>query len=120
VGVHQTWLYVCSSALPPYVFAGSAHEAQHASRQVAAGRWTRSQRGSRHGGCLAGGMFYGPRVFDPVLIIAQIVVLQCLWYISLGCLLWLLLGAPPAPACTASGCFWVASLRCCSLVYRVL
>jgi Integral membrane protein S linking to the trans Golgi network len=38
-------------------------------------------------------MFYGPRVFDPVLIVAQIVVLQCLWYISLGCLLWLLLGA---------------------------
>lgn len=37
-------------------------------------------------------MFYGPRVFDPLLIIAQIVVLQCLWYISLGCLLWLLLG----------------------------
>jgi Integral membrane protein S linking to the trans Golgi network len=38
-------------------------------------------------------MFYGPRVFDPVLISAQIVVLQCLWYLSLGCLLWLLLGA---------------------------
>mmetsp|Transcript_19402 Transcript_19402/g.58634 ORF Transcript_19402/g.58634 Transcript_19402/m.58634 type:complete len:214 (+) Transcript_19402:381-1022(+) len=37
-------------------------------------------------------MFYGPKVWDPVLIISQIVALQCLWYLSLCCLLWLLLG----------------------------
>lgn len=37
-------------------------------------------------------MFYGPKVWDPVLIISQIVAVQCLWYLSLGCLLWLLLG----------------------------
>ncbi len=37
-------------------------------------------------------MWHGARVFDPLLIVAQICVLQCLWYMSLGCLLWLLLG----------------------------
>ena len=44
-----------------------------------------------------GAMFFGPRTFDPVLIIAQIIAMQCLWYISLGCLLWLLLGEHAAP-----------------------
>ncbi len=38
-------------------------------------------------------MWHGAKIFDPVLIVAQIFVLQCVWYISLGCLLWLLLGA---------------------------
>lgn len=37
-------------------------------------------------------MWVGPTRWDPVLIVAQIIVLQCLFYISLGCLLWLLLG----------------------------
>jgi protein SYS1 len=37
-------------------------------------------------------MFYGAHVWDPVLIIAQIVTLQCLFYVSLGVLLWALLG----------------------------
>lgn len=37
-------------------------------------------------------MFYGPKVWDPVLIVSQIIAVQCLWYLSLGCLLWLLLG----------------------------
>eukprot|EP00884_Botryococcus_braunii_P022006 jgi/Botrbrau1/848/Bobra.0352s0042.1 len=38
-------------------------------------------------------MFYGAQVWDPVLIIAQIVTLQCLFYISLGLLLFLLAGS---------------------------
>ncbi|KAK9796705.1 hypothetical protein WJX73_006494 [Symbiochloris irregularis] len=37
-------------------------------------------------------MFYGNSTWDPVLIIAQIISLQCLFYISLGLLLWLLVG----------------------------
>mmetsp|Transcript_24379 Transcript_24379/g.46262 ORF Transcript_24379/g.46262 Transcript_24379/m.46262 type:complete len:135 (-) Transcript_24379:1014-1418(-) len=37
-------------------------------------------------------MFYGTSVFDPILIIAQIVSMQCLHYLSLGLLQWLLLG----------------------------
>lgn len=36
----------------------------------------------------------GSMTQDPVLIISQIVALQCLWYLSLCCLLWLLLGMP--------------------------
>lgn len=38
-------------------------------------------------------MFYGNSTWDPVLIVAQIISLQCLFYISLGLLLWLLVGA---------------------------
>mmetsp|Transcript_56477 Transcript_56477/g.178687 ORF Transcript_56477/g.178687 Transcript_56477/m.178687 type:complete len:165 (+) Transcript_56477:390-884(+) len=37
-------------------------------------------------------MFYGTTVWDPVLIIAQIVCLQSSYYLSLGALLWLLVG----------------------------
>mmetsp|Transcript_4185 Transcript_4185/g.4839 ORF Transcript_4185/g.4839 Transcript_4185/m.4839 type:complete len:174 (-) Transcript_4185:639-1160(-) len=37
-------------------------------------------------------MFYGATVWDPILIIAQIVSMQCLYYLSLGILQWLLLG----------------------------
>ncbi len=41
-------------------------------------------------------MFYGAQVWDPVLIVAQIVTLQCLFYLSLGALLFVFVGAPPA------------------------
>lgn len=37
-------------------------------------------------------MFYGAQVWDPVLIIAQITAVQCLFYISLGLLQWLVVG----------------------------
>lgn len=37
-------------------------------------------------------MFYGTQQWDPILITAQIVGLQCLFYLSLGLLLWLLVG----------------------------
>ena len=37
-------------------------------------------------------MFYGTQVWDPVLIVAQIVTIQCLFYISFGLLLWTLVG----------------------------
>ena len=37
-------------------------------------------------------MFYGTQVWDPVLIVAQIVTIQCLFYISFGLLLWILVG----------------------------
>ena len=39
-------------------------------------------------------MFYGASVWDPWLIIAQIVTVQCLYYLSFGLLLYLLLGEP--------------------------
>mmetsp|Transcript_22606 Transcript_22606/g.31505 ORF Transcript_22606/g.31505 Transcript_22606/m.31505 type:complete len:190 (+) Transcript_22606:236-805(+) len=38
-------------------------------------------------------MFYGATVFDPIIIIAQIVSMQCLSYLSLGMFQWLLLGS---------------------------
>lgn len=44
-----------------------------------------------------GAMFYGTAVWDPVLIVAQIVTLQCLFYLSLGALLFLFVGAQPSP-----------------------
>ncbi|XP_027344416.1 protein SYS1 homolog isoform X2 [Abrus precatorius] len=37
-------------------------------------------------------MFYGAVVWDPWLIVAQIVCLQCLYYITLGFLLFILVG----------------------------
>ncbi|KAH7297794.1 hypothetical protein KP509_25G013200 [Ceratopteris richardii] len=37
-------------------------------------------------------MFYGAMVWDPWLIVSQIVCMQCLSYLSLGLLLWLLVG----------------------------
>jgi hypothetical protein len=60
-------------------------------------------RGRRRGGGRSGGileavreggtqrlkaMFYGAMVWDPWLILAQIVCIQCLYYISLGILLY--------------------------------
>lgn len=38
-------------------------------------------------------MFYGASIFDPLLITAQILCMQCLNYLSLGLLQWLLLGS---------------------------
>eukprot|EP00217_Crustomastix_stigmatica_P008753 CAMPEP_0183806170 /NCGR_PEP_ID=MMETSP0803_2-20130417/38864_1 /TAXON_ID=195967 /ORGANISM="Crustomastix stigmata, Strain CCMP3273" /LENGTH=167 /DNA_ID=CAMNT_0026050931 /DNA_START=145 /DNA_END=651 /DNA_ORIENTATION=- len=38
-------------------------------------------------------MFYGATVWDPVMIIAQIACVQCLFYMSLGVLLWMTVGA---------------------------
>ena len=37
-------------------------------------------------------MFYGAAVWDPWLIVAQIVCIQCLYYIALGVLLAILVG----------------------------
>lgn len=42
--------------------------------------------------CRVGVMFYGAVVWDPWLIVAQIVCLQCMYYITLGLLLSLLVG----------------------------
>lgn len=58
----------------------------------------------RAGASRAEAMFYGAPVWDPALIVAQIVTLQCLFYLSLGALLFLFVGAPPSlypPCCTA-------------------
>ena len=38
-------------------------------------------------------MFYGAAVWDPWLILAQIITVQCLFYLSFGLLLYLFLGA---------------------------
>lgn len=38
-------------------------------------------------------MFYGAVVWDPWLIVAQIVTLQCLYYLTLGVFLTLLVGS---------------------------
>ena len=43
-------------------------------------------------------MFYGQQAWDPILICAQILAIQALWYLSLGSLLWLLLGTPASLA----------------------
>lgn len=40
-----------------------------------------------------GAMFYGVAVWDPWLIVAQIVSLQCLFYLTLGLLLSVLVGS---------------------------
>ena len=37
-------------------------------------------------------MFYGATVWDPWLIITQIITVQCLFYLSFGLLLYILLG----------------------------
>ena len=39
-------------------------------------------------------MFYGANVWDPWLILAQIITVQCLFYLSFGLLLYVLLGEP--------------------------
>ena len=39
------------------------------------------------------GQFYGGTVWDPVLILAQILTLQCLFYVTLGVFLFILVGA---------------------------
>lgn len=38
-------------------------------------------------------MFYGTMVWDPWLIVSQIVCLQCLYYLSLGMFMWILVGS---------------------------
>jgi hypothetical protein len=40
-------------------------------------------------------MLYGAAVFDPVHIIAQIIAVQCLSYLSLTLLTWLVVGERP-------------------------
>ena len=55
-----------------------------------------SQMSLRAGVSRAEAMFYGVQVWDPALIVAQIVTLQCLFYLSLGALLFLFVGAPPS------------------------
>lgn len=51
-------------------------------------------------------MFYGQQTWDPILICGQILALQALFYLSLGSILWLLLGARgwqgPRERCIAS------------------
>ncbi|XP_031485207.1 uncharacterized protein LOC116254167 [Nymphaea colorata] len=37
-------------------------------------------------------MFYGSVVWDPLLIVSQIVCLQCLYYLTLGLFMWILVG----------------------------
>ena len=39
-----------------------------------------------------GGQLYGSGLWDPVMILAQIAAMQCLYYISLGILLSLFVG----------------------------
>lgn len=39
-------------------------------------------------------MFYGANVWDPWLILAQIITVQCLFYLSFGLLLYVFLGEP--------------------------
>lgn len=41
---------------------------------------------------MAGGVLFGPAAWDPVAIIAQIVALQCLYYLSLGLLYKMIVG----------------------------
>lgn len=41
---------------------------------------------------MAGGVLFGSQAWDPVQIIAQIVVLQALFYITLGMVSWMLVG----------------------------
>ncbi len=55
-------------------------------------------------------MFYGQQTWDPVLICSQILAVQALWYLSLGSLLWLLLGALIAQ----SKCQTPGSVTCAS------
>lgn len=38
-------------------------------------------------------MFYGAMVWDPWLIVSQIACLQCLYYLSLGLFMWILVGS---------------------------
>ena len=48
-------------------------------------------------------MFYGAAVWDPWLILAQIITVQCLFYLSFGLLLYLFLGEFVAGATQCSG-----------------
>lgn len=48
---------------------------------------------------MAGGTLYGSAVWDPTLIIAQIIAVQCCYWASLGMLIWLLVG-PYVPKVT--------------------
>ena len=49
-------------------------------------------------------MFLGPNVWDPWQIIAQIVAVQCLYYLSYGLLLTGLLGETASDLCSWPGC----------------
>ncbi len=40
-------------------------------------------------------MLYGPAVWDPVLITAQIVAIQCIFYLGVGLLMAMLVGEGP-------------------------
>ena len=44
------------------------------------------------GGLSGGAMFYGAMIWDPWLILAQIVCIQSLYYMSLGIFLWAFVG----------------------------
>ncbi|KAK9838838.1 hypothetical protein WJX74_004249 [Apatococcus lobatus] len=48
-------------------------------------------------------MFYGSTVWDPVLITAQIITMQCLFYASLGLTLWMFVGAAGAATSLPKG-----------------
>ena len=41
---------------------------------------------------MSGGTLYGATVWSPTLIIAQIIAVQCAFYVCLGLLAWLLVG----------------------------
>ncbi len=56
-------------------------------------------------------MFYGSTVWDPVLITAQIITMQCLFYASLGLTLWMFVGAASASS-ISKGKQGAASMPC--------
>mmetsp|Transcript_15750 Transcript_15750/g.40150 ORF Transcript_15750/g.40150 Transcript_15750/m.40150 type:complete len:104 (+) Transcript_15750:97-408(+) len=55
-------------------------------------------------------MFYGSSVWDPVLILAQIVTLQCLFYICFGLFLYMFMGLSPAGPLTVKYVFDYAAI----------
>lgn len=56
---------------------------------------------------MAGGTLYGAAVWDPVLILAQILAVQCWFYASLGLLIALLVGECPELNCAAAHRPWL-------------
>ena len=52
---------------------------------------------------MAGGVLFGPAAWDPVAITAQIVALQCLYYLSLGLLYKLIVGECAEPTTQQAG-----------------
>jgi hypothetical protein len=59
-------------------------------------------------------MFYGAAVWDPWLILAQIITVQCLFYLSFGLLLYVFLGELPGLSHALVQC-----MRVCSAVRKV-